>query len=133
MSGTINLILITLLLVVAQQSQLLQGYEAYAWGMMLWLGVANAALLSNYDSAWFRVQEVLKLLVLCALAAKLSVATALVTIPLALMGTCWQWFEREARGGERHLVGKFLQCCDVGSDIADVVVGHWFSNRPHHR
>ena len=96
MSGTINLILITLLLVVAQQSQLLQGYEAYAWGMMLWLGVANAALLSNYDSAWFRVQEVLKLLVLCALAAKLSVATALVTIPLALMGTCWQWFEREA-------------------------------------
>ena len=96
MSGTVNLILITLLLVVAQQSQLLQGYEAYAWGMMLWLGVANAALLSNYDSAWFRVQEVLKLLVLCVLAAKLSVATALVTIPFALMGTCWQWFERQA-------------------------------------
>jgi hypothetical protein len=96
MSGTINLILITLLLVMAQQSQLLQGYEAYAWGMMLWLGVANAVLLSNYDSAWFRVQEVLKLLVLCALAAKLSVASALVTIPLALVGTSWQWFEREA-------------------------------------
>jgi hypothetical protein len=87
----------TLLLVLAQQSQLLQGYEAFAWGMMLWLGVANAALLSNYDSAWFRVQDVLKLLVLCALAARLSVATALVAIPLAVMGTIWQWFEREAK------------------------------------
>ena len=96
MSGTINLILITLLLVTAQQSQLLQGYEVYAWVMMLWLGVSNAALLSNYDSAWFRVQDVLKLLVLCALAAQLSAAAALVVIPLALMGTIWQWFEREA-------------------------------------
>jgi hypothetical protein len=96
MSGTINLILITLLLVAAQRSQVLQGYEAYAWGMMLWLGVSNAALLSNYDSVWFRVQDVLKLLVLCTLAAQLSAATALVVIPLALMGTVWQWFEREA-------------------------------------
>jgi hypothetical protein len=95
MSGTVNLILITLLLVVAQQSQLLQGYEAYAWGMMLWLGVANAALLSNYDSAWFRVQDVLKMLVLCALAVQLSVATAFVVIPLTVMGVVWQWFEKE--------------------------------------
>jgi hypothetical protein len=95
-SGTINLILITLLLVTAQQSQLLQGYEAYAWVMMLWLGVSNAALLSNYDSAWFRVQDASKLLVLCTLAAQLSAAMALVVIPLALMGTVWQWFEREA-------------------------------------
>ena len=96
MSGTINLISITLLLVTAQQSQLLHGYEAYAWVLMLWLGVSNAALLSNYDSAWFRVQDVLKLLVLCTLAAQLSAATALVIIPLALMGTVWQWFDREA-------------------------------------
>ena len=96
MSGTINLILITLLLVVAQQGQFLQGYEAYAWGMMLWLGAANAALLSNYDSAWFRMQDLLKLLVLCALAAQLLPEMALVIIPLALMGTLWQWFEREA-------------------------------------
>ena len=96
MSGTINLILITLLLVTAQQSQILQGYEAFAWGMMLWLGVANAALLSNYDSVWFRVQDALKLLVLCALAAQLSVAMAFVAIPLAVMGTVWQWFETEA-------------------------------------
>ena len=64
--------------------------------MMLWLGVANAALLSNYDSAWFRVQDVLKLLVLCALAAQLSVAMAFIAILLAVMGTVWQWFEREA-------------------------------------
>jgi hypothetical protein len=95
MSGTINLIVITLLLVVAQQSQVLQGYEAYAWGMMLWLGVSNAALLSNYDSAWFRVQDVVKLVVLCTLAAQLSAVMALVVIPLALMGTVWQWCERE--------------------------------------
>ena len=96
MSGTINLIWITLLLVVAQQSQFLQGYEASAWGMMLWLGVANAALLSNHDSAWFRVQDALKLLALCALAAQLSPVIALIIIPLALMGTLWQWFDREA-------------------------------------
>jgi len=64
--------------------------------MMLWLGVSNAALLSNYDSAWFRVQDASKLLVLCTLAAQLSAAMALVVIPLALMGTVWQWFEREA-------------------------------------
>ena len=64
--------------------------------MMLWLGVSNAALLSNYDSAWFRMQDVLKMLVLCALAAQLSVATAFVVTPLAVMGTVWQWFEREA-------------------------------------
>jgi hypothetical protein len=95
-SGTVNLILITLLLVAAQQSQLLQGFEPYAWTMMLWLGVANAALLSNYDSALFRVQEVVKLLVLGALAAQLSVASALAVIPLALTGTLWQWFERDA-------------------------------------
>jgi hypothetical protein len=63
--------------------------------MMLWLGVANAALLSNHDSSWFRAQEVLKLLVLCALAVQLSVATAFVVIPLTVMGVVWQWFERE--------------------------------------
>jgi hypothetical protein len=63
--------------------------------MMLWLGVANAALLSNYDSAWFRVQDVLKMLVLCALAVQLSVATAFVVIPLTVMGVVWQWFEKE--------------------------------------
>ena len=63
--------------------------------MMLWLGVANAALLSNYDSAWFRVQEVLKLLVLCVLAAQLSTAMALVIILSALTGTLWQWFDKE--------------------------------------
>ncbi|MEC8159078.1 MAG: sterol desaturase family protein, partial [Pseudomonadota bacterium] len=85
-----------LLLVTAQRSQVLQGYEAYAWGMMLWLGVSNAALLSNHDSAWFRVQDVLKLLVLCTLAAQLSEATALVVIPLALMAAVWPWVEREA-------------------------------------
>jgi hypothetical protein len=63
--------------------------------MMLWLGVSNAALLSNYDSAWFRVQDVLKLLVLCALATQLSATLTLVILPLALTGALWQWFERE--------------------------------------
>ena len=63
--------------------------------MMLWLGVANAALLSNYDSVCFRAQEVVKVLVLGALAAQLSAATALIFILLALIGTFWQWFEKE--------------------------------------
>ena len=44
MSGTINLILITLLLVATQQPTSAR-LQAYAWGMMLWLGVPNAALL----------------------------------------------------------------------------------------
>tara|TARA_B100001109_G_C18634369_1_gene367574 strand:- start:166 stop:549 length:384 start_codon:yes stop_codon:yes gene_type:complete len=95
MSGTFNLILITLLLVAAQNSQLLRGYELFAWGMMLWLGVANAALLNNYDSAWFRVQELVKSLVLFVLATQLSAASAILIIPLSLAGTLWQWFERE--------------------------------------
>ena len=42
------------------------------------------------------MQDALKLLALCALAAQLSVAMAFVAIPLAVMGTVWQWFETEA-------------------------------------
>ena len=95
MGGTANLILITLLLLLAQRSDMLVGYEAYAWALMLWLGVANAALLSNHDSRVFRFQELLKLVVLAALAAQLSPTPALMMATLALMATIWQWYERD--------------------------------------
>lgn len=95
MGGTANLILITLLLLLAQRSDMLGGYEAYAWALMLWLGVANAALLSNHDSRVFRFQELLKLVVLAALAAQLSPTPALMMATLALMATIWQWYERD--------------------------------------
>ena len=96
LSGVANLILITLLLVVAQRSQLLLGYEAYAWAMMLWVGVANAALLSNYNSALFRAQEVVRLLVLGVLSAQLSSVIAYAVMPLAVVGALWQWVDRES-------------------------------------
>lgn len=92
--GTANLILITLLLLLAQRSDVLRGYESYAWALMLWLGVANAALLNNHDSTVFRLQELLKLLVLVALATQLPTATALVMAPLAITGVVWQLLER---------------------------------------
>jgi hypothetical protein len=90
------LILITLLLVVAQRSQLLLGYEVYAWAMMLWVGVANAALLSNYNSALFRAQEVVRLLVLGVLSTQLSSVIAYAVMPLAVVGALWQWVDRES-------------------------------------
>jgi hypothetical protein len=96
LSGVANLILITLLLVVAQRSQLLLGYEAYAWAMMLWVGVANAALLSNYNSALFSAQEVVRLLVLGVLCAQLSSVIAYAVMPLAVAGALWQWVDRES-------------------------------------
>ena len=96
LSGVANLILITLLLVVAQRSQLRLGYEAYAWAMMLWVGVANAALLSNYNSALFRAQEVVRLLVLGVLSAQLSSVIAYAVMPLAVVGALWQWVDRES-------------------------------------
>ena len=96
LSGVANLILITLLLEVAQRSQLLLGYEAYAWAMMLWVGVANAALLSNYNSALFRAQEAVRLLVLGVLCAQLSSVIAYAVMPLAVVGALWQWVDRES-------------------------------------
>ena len=95
LSGAVNLILITVLLLLAQRSEALRGYEAYAWAMMLWFGVANAALLSNADSRRFRFQEGLKLTVLAVLTGLLSLHLALVITPLALIGVSWQFFERE--------------------------------------
>ena len=95
LSGAVNLIVITILLLLAQRSEALHGYEAYAWAMMLWFGVANAALLSNADSRRFRFQEGLKLTVLAVLTGLLSLQLALVITPLALIGVSWQFFERE--------------------------------------
>lgn len=96
-SGAVNLILITVLLLLAQRSEALRGYEAYAWAMMLWFGVANAALLSDVDSRLFKFQEGLKLIVLVVLAGLLSLQLALVVTPLALAGVSWQFFEGERK------------------------------------
>lgn len=96
-SGAVNLILITVLLLLAQRSEALRGYEAYAWAMMLWFGVANAALLSDVDSRLFRFQEGLKLIVLVVLAGLSSLQLALVLTPLALAGVSWQFFEGERK------------------------------------
>ena len=93
-SGVVNLILITVFLILAQRSELLRGYEVYVWALMLWLWVANAALLSNCDSAIFRFQEVLKLLLLVALPALLSPLLALIVSPLALVGASWLFLGR---------------------------------------
>ena len=94
-SGAVNLILITVFLLLAQRSEALRGYEGYVWALMLWFGVANAALLSNADSRLFRFQEGLKLIVLAVLAGLLSVQLALVVTPLTLIVVSWQFFERE--------------------------------------
>ena len=93
-SGVVNLILITVFLILAQRSELLRDYEVYVWALMLWLGVANAALLSSCDSAIFRFQEVLKLLLLVALPALLSPLLALIVSPLALVGASWLFLGR---------------------------------------
>jgi len=95
-SGAANLVLITVLLILAQRSEILRGYEAYVWALMLWFGVANAALLSNAESRLFRFQEGLKLIALAVLAGLLSLPLALVITPLALIGVSWQLFERES-------------------------------------
>ena len=97
LSGAVNLIVITILLLLAQRSEALHGYEAYAWVMMLWFGVANAALLSDVDSRLFKFQEGLKLIVLVVLAGLLSLQLALVVTPLALAGMSWQFFEGERK------------------------------------
>ena len=86
-----NLILITLLLLLAQQSEMLVGFEMYVWALMLWLGVANAALLSNVDSRLFRLQEIVKALTLGVFALQLPTFTAILVISLALLGSGWQW------------------------------------------
>jgi hypothetical protein len=91
MSGAVNLILITLLLLLAQQSEMLVGFEMYVWALMLWLGVANAALLSNVDSRLFRLQEIVKALALGVFALQLPTFTAILVISLALLGSGWQW------------------------------------------
>jgi hypothetical protein len=91
MSGAVNLILITLLLLLAQQSEMLVGFEMYVWALMLWLGVANAALLSNVDSRLFRLQEMVKALTLGVFALQLPTFTAILVISLALLGSGWQW------------------------------------------
>jgi hypothetical protein len=64
--------------------------------MMLCVGVANAALLSNYNSALFRAQEVVRLLVLGVLSAQLSSVIAYAVMPLAVVGALWQWVDRES-------------------------------------
>ena len=86
MSGAANLIHITLLLLLAQQSEMLVGFEGYVWALMLWLGVANAALLSNADSRLFRFQEIVKALTLGVFALQLPTFTAVLVISLALLG-----------------------------------------------
>lgn len=91
MSGAANLIHITVLLLLAQQSEILVGFEGYVWALMLWLGVANAALLSNVDSRLFRLQEIAKVLTLSAFALQLPTFTAVLVISLALLGAGWQW------------------------------------------
>ena len=91
MSGAANLIHITLLLLLAQQSEMLVGFEGYVWALMLWLGVANAALLSNVDSRLFRLQEMVKALTLGVFALQLPTFTAILVISLALLGSGWQW------------------------------------------
>jgi sterol desaturase/sphingolipid hydroxylase (fatty acid hydroxylase superfamily) len=91
MSGAANLIHITLLLLLAQQSEMLVGFEGYVWALMLWLGVANAALLSNADSRLFRFQEIVKALTLGVFALQLPTFTAVLVISLALLGSGWQW------------------------------------------
>ena len=91
MSGAANLIHITVLLLLAQQSEILVGFEGYVWALMLWLGVANAALLSNADSRLFRLQEIVKVLTLSAFALQLPTFTAVLVISLALLGAGWQW------------------------------------------
>ena len=91
MSGAANLIHITVLLLLAQQSEILVGFEGYVWALMLWLGVANAALLSNVDSRLFRLQEIAKVLTLSAFALQLPTFTAVLVISLALLGSGWQW------------------------------------------
>lgn len=96
-SGAVNLILITVFLLLAQRGEALRGYEAYTWAMMLWFGVGNAALLSNFDSRLFRFQEILKLFVLTTLAVVLSPKLVLVITPLALLGVSWQFFEKQRK------------------------------------
>lgn len=96
-SGAVNLILITVLLLLAQRGELLLGYEAYAWALMLWLGISNAALLSNYDSKLFRVEGFVKPLLLTLLAAQLSFQLVLFVAPMAFAGMVWQFFEREMK------------------------------------
>ena len=88
-SATANLFAITLLLVVAQQN--ISGVldARLNWGMMLWLGIANARLMSGSDGPWFKVQEVVKAAVLALLVAPLSGAFAIVGIALALLSVAW--------------------------------------------
>lgn len=96
-SGAANLALITVLLILAQRSEILRGYEAYVWALMLWFGVGNAALLSNAESRLFRFQEGVKLIALAVLAGLLSLPLAFVITPLALIGVSWRLFERESK------------------------------------
>ena len=80
MSGAAKLIHITVLLLLAQQSEMLVGFGGYVWALMLWLAVANGALLSNGDSRVCRVQERAKDLTLRAVEPQVeSVAAGLVS------------------------------------------------------
>ena len=94
-SGVFNLLLITMILVIAQQAEALSGYETWAWAMMLWLAVANAALLSNEQSAFFRLQEWLKVAVLISGCAQMSLSLLPLVGPVALAGVAWQFLEKK--------------------------------------
>jgi len=96
-TGAANLALITTLLISAQRGEVLSGYEVYVWVLMLWLGIANAGLLSNHDSGYFRIQEGLRLLLLTYLATHLSPPLALIIILLASVGASWQLYERDIK------------------------------------
>jgi hypothetical protein len=96
LSGAMNLLLITAILVVAQQFDALHGYEAIAWGMMLWLGIANAALLSNARSTVFKGLEIARSVVLVGCALQLSALWALATLPAIALTLGWMFLDGEA-------------------------------------
>ena len=95
-SGAMNLLLITAILVVAQQFDVLHGYEAIAWGMMLWLGIANAALLNNARSTVFKGLEIARSVVLVGCALQLSALWALATLPAVALTLGWMFLDGEA-------------------------------------
>ena len=95
-SGAMNLLLITAILVVAQQFDVLRGYEAIAWGMMLWLGIANAALLNNARSTVFKGLEIARSVVLVGCALQLSALWALATLPAVALTLGWMFLDGEA-------------------------------------
>ena len=82
--------------------------------MMLWFGVANAALFITRILA-LQVSRGLKLIVLVVLAGLLSLQLALVVTPLALAGVSWQFFEGERKRWRAPPLDVELQRSDVSS------------------